>query len=476
VSAGTGVVIAYLFGENLSTSWHESMEALRDWDQTHEHFVYGNQYGGGKIRAYCSTEGLVKGRNNLARKFLDEMTADWLLWIDTDMGFEPDTIDQLIDVAHPTERPIIGALCFAQKMPFQDTMGGYKTVPIPTIYEWTSDEGFKVDWGYPVNNLVSCTATGSAMILIHRSVFAKIREAYESRNQLWYDRLIDPHREGEFIGEDLSFCLRARTCGIPIHINTACKTTHHKPIWLNEQDYWNHLAPPPATEEVAVIVPTRGRPQRAKPFMDSLRASTGLATAYAIVHEDDDSAEAWRAAGATVILSDVEGWAPKCNFGYRQTKESWLFFTGDDVRFHGGWLDHAMAAAGSHHMAGVPFNQVIGTNDLGNPRVLRGDHAVHWLISRSYIDGVGASWDGPGVVCHEGYRTWFADDEVVIAAKQRGTFAMALGSIVEHLHPAWGKGEKDETYTVNEEFIQADRKLFEKRLRASMQEPEAVAR
>ena len=31
----------------------------------------------------------------------------------------------------------------------------------------------------------------------------------------------------------------------------------------------------------------------------------------------------------------------------------------------------------------------------------------------------------------------------------RGTFQMALGSIVEHLHPLWGKGEDDEERTLH---------------------------
>ena len=75
-----------------------------------------------------------------------------------------------------------------------------------------------------------------------------------------------------------------------------------------------------------------------------------------------------------------------------------------------------------------------------------GDHATHLLIPAAYIDEHGASWDGPKVVCHEGYRHWYVDDEIVTAAKQRGVWAMALGLQVEHLHPVWGKAENDDTY------------------------------
>ncbi len=75
-----------------------------------------------------------------------------------------------------------------------------------------------------------------------------------------------------------------------------------------------------------------------------------------------------------------------------------------------------------------------------------GEHATHLLIRRSYIDEHGASWDGPKLVCHEGYRHNYVDDEIVMAAKTRGQWAMALGSFVEHLHPLWEKGEDDATY------------------------------
>jgi hypothetical protein len=96
---------------------------------------------------------------------------------------------------------------------------------------------------------------------------------------------------------------------------------------------------------------------------------------------------------------------------------------------------------------------------------MAGDHATHWMISRDYIDTVGASWDGPGVVAHEGYRHWFTDDEIVVAAKQRGVFQMALGSVVEHLHPMTGKSEIDEVYTRSDSFADEDRKTFERRVR-----------
>jgi hypothetical protein len=247
---------------------------------------------------------------------------------------------------------------------------------------------------------------------------------------------------------------------IPVHVHTGIRTTHLKQFWLAEQDYWRAAVAPPAIEPVAVIVPVLRRPQNAAPFMASLKASTGLASVYAIVQAgDDDTRAAWVQAGATAVGStgDITTFAEKVNVGYESTTEPWLFLCGDDVRFHPGWLDHAQAIAGDKI-------HVVGTNDIANPRVTSGEHATHMLIRRSYVDEVGASWDGPKVVCHEGYRHWFVDNEIVTAAQQRDVWAMALGSIVEHQHPLFGTAPNDDVYELGQSFQKQDYATFRQRL------------
>jgi len=445
------VTIAYVHSNEVAHSWHMSLLDLIGYDLSNG----GRVVSGGWLAMRCGTDGLQAARNLAVAKFLSEKDADWLFWIDTDMGFGPDTVERLLEAADPLERPIVGALCFAQKEQAGDGMNGYRCAPRPTILDWIG-EGFQGRTQYPVNALVRCGATGSAAILIHRSVLERIAE--KDGGPVWYDRI--PKPDGERFGEDISFCIRAGAAGFPVFIHTGVRTSHLKNLWLAEQDYWQHAVPQPATEQTAVIVPVLDRPQNAAPFMASLRATTGMATVYAVAnHDDHETVKAWDEAGAVVLYAEGVSFAAKVNEGYRQTTEPWLFLVGDDVRFYPGWLDHAQAVAGDDF-------DVVGTNDLGNPRVTSGEHATHMLIRRSHVDKVGASWDGPGVVAHEGYRHWFVDDEIVAAAKQRGVWAMALGSIVEHLHPAWGKGEQDETYRLGQSHAAKDQATFEKRLKA----------
>lgn len=218
-----------------------------------------------------------------------------------------------------------------------------------------------------------------------------------------------------------------------------------------------------------VLVPVKGRPHNAEPFMRTLAASCDqrqVRVTVVVDAGDDHSASAWAAAGAHVAVChrDPGSFSQKANIGYILTEHDiptgqerpnpWLFLVGDDVAFHPGWLDNAMAHA---EATGA---QVVGTNDLGNGSVTAGLHATHMFIARSYVDTVGASWDGPGIVCHEGYRHCYVDDEIVHAAKQRGVWTPAMDSIVEHLHPGWGKSPHDDVYAMGGAAFQGDGQTF----------------
>jgi hypothetical protein len=309
----------------------------------------------------------------------------------------------------------------------------------------------------------------------------------------------------------VSFCLRAHQVNLPVLVHTGVVTSHQKAVWWSLPDYRQRpFTPPPsnviplppdqwpklmvnreaaeqaartspirekqvpeATEEVAVIVPVALR-DNALPFLDSLARSLsqeqrGRVTVYVMTDaEDYTTQEAWmkwngipypvQQVDAHHYLRTVGSFAEKVNRGYEISDEEWLFVVGDDVKFHPGWLDQAMEVARKW-----PGRHVIGTNDLGNQMVMAGEHATHLFIRRSYVANTGASWDGPGIVCHEGYRHWFVDNEIVEAAKQVDAWAPCLLSHVEHMHPLWGKGQQDEVYQLGQGAEDTDRELWLRR-------------
>lgn len=210
---------------------------------------------------------------------------------------------------------------------------------------------------------------------------------------------------------------------------------------------------------VDVLVPVMRRPHRAGPFMESLRTSGVDVDVWAVAAPDDRATrKAWRLAGAHVLIcpNPPGSFAQKINWGYAHTRAPWMLLVGDDVRFHPGWLKAAMGHA--RRGAFVIGTQTAGTiPDGGTP---------HPLINRAYVDERGAGWDGPGVLCHEGYRHNFVDVEIALTAQDRGVWAYARDAVIEHLHHIHGgKAPVDEVYELGTSFLAQDRQLFERRNR-----------
>lgn len=249
------VTLAYVCQDEVAHSWHRSVMDLVGFDGANN----GRLTAGGYIVIRCGTDGLPEARNKAVAEFLKEDKADWLFWIDTDMGFLPDTIDRLFDAADPIERPIVGALCFGNSEIGPDGVNGYECVASPTVLDWAKVEGpdggeqygWRVRWDFKTNTVTRVGGTGAACILIHRSVFEKLEAAH---GRAWYHRVPNV-TTGQLIGEDLSFCLRAGALDIPIYVHTGVPTTHLKPVWLGEDTYWTQRAIASAQAEFANLEP-----------------------------------------------------------------------------------------------------------------------------------------------------------------------------------------------------------------------------
>jgi GT2 family glycosyltransferase len=263
------VAVAYVHTDEVFYSWHHSMTQLLAYDASNE----GRIWHGGYVAIRGGTDGLAHARNTAVTEFLADSTAEWLWWIDTDMGFAADTVEQLLAAADPVERPIVGALCFANRETENDGMGGRRSVVTPVVLDWKTidgESGYDVRWDYPRDTVTRVDGVGMACVLIHRSVLERIQAEFGPN---WYSRARNPSTNS-LISEDLSFCVRANALSIPIHVHTGVKTTHAKRAWLGEEDYWRQraLTPPPPAEPANgertwtvpryAIIPTHNRPEQ----------------------------------------------------------------------------------------------------------------------------------------------------------------------------------------------------------------------
>jgi hypothetical protein len=216
--------------------------------------------------------------------------------------------------------------------------------------------------------------------------------------------------------------------------------------------------------DIAVLVPVLGRPANAAPLAESLAASTDRARlVFVCTWADLDQISAVAETGAEAILADWQpgpgDYARKIQVGYDATDEPLVLLGADDLRFRPGWLEAVERVAEEFDVG------VVGTNDLGNPVVVRGEHSTHPVVRRCYIDSRGGVVDYPGMVYWPGYDHNGVDVELVETAKARGCYAHAHDAIIEHLHPLWRKAEEDATYRKGMTRARQDHRLVEARRR-----------
>jgi len=454
VDPAQAVAVAYVHADTVHYSWHHSMTQLLAYDAATE----GRIWTGGYVAIRGGTDGLAEARNTAVREFLADSTAGWLWWVDTDMGFAPDTVDRLIEAADPNERPVVGALAFANREVDNDGMGGRRSVIAPVVLDWRTidgESGFDTRWDYPRDTLTRVHGVGSACVLIHRSVFERVAAQFGPN---WYSRARNPSTNA-LISEDLSFCVRVNALDIPLHVHTGIGTTHAKLAWLSEEDYWRQRAvnassgvplklvgeqgpemvqAPERTWTVPryAIIPTHNRPARLLALVTSL----GQQCDHIIIVDnasqppvDADKLQRRTVAAVTVIRDEEQPpnlarfWNVMFDACADDAKADgsteWdVAVLNDDATMPAGWYDACSTGLRTHESAVIahttPTRPALLTelhNEPGNRMTphafvirgeagLRADEAMRWWYQDSDLDlrarqsGGVLSVDGPRVV------------------------------------------------------------------------------
>lgn len=214
---------------------------------------------------------------------------------------------------------------------------------------------------------------------------------------------------------------------------------------------------------IDVLVPVLDRPQLIEPLITSLELSQKTVELHPLLlltPGRDQDLKAVKASGAPYVVCNFEldrgDFARKINYGIVRSTHEWVLAAATDLCFHLGWAEQAL------RVAEETTKRFIGTQDLGNPGVLKGIHATHPLVHRSYIERHGTC-DEPGKLYHEGYWHEWVDHEAVETAKWRGEWAFASEAIVEHIHPYFNKAERDWVYDRGHEQSREDHRLFARR-------------
>jgi hypothetical protein len=226
------VVLAYCSGAQWDAGFGESLVDLIFYDEEKARRLRD----GGGILGWKSGVNVSSARNSICEKFLRHDRAEWLWMLDTDMTFPPDTLERLLAEADPDKAPIVGGLCFG------NDNGRY----FPTLYDLAGTEGdvqFVRYHEWAPDSMMQVFATGAACLLIHRTALEKIRDFPNPNRpgEIGFSRAFPWFQETDFngrvMGEDITFCLRAGTVGLPVHVNTAVSLGHVKQHALTMDGY-----------------------------------------------------------------------------------------------------------------------------------------------------------------------------------------------------------------------------------------------
>lgn len=210
-------------------------------------------------------------------------------------------------------------------------------------------------------------------------------------------------------------------------------------------------------KKVAILIPTYGRPHRIAPLIENITSVTDMSLVEIVfIVEADDQAtiDACESLGVTYLINTrARNYAGAMNTAVRTLQNEFFYASSDDFLYHENWLQPLLNYSAAY--------SVVGSNDLGNPAVAQGQLAVAFLIKKSYLSR--AVLDSPGDMVHEGYLHNFADTELTQTAISQNEYGYCSESIVEHMHPAFGKGADDNTYHLQDGTWDHDAMVYQTR-------------
>ena len=172
------------------------------------------------------------GRSQAIADFL-KTPLEYLMWIDSDMVFEPEAYFDLFAEAMKGHRIVTGLAFMYDE--------GAKLI-IPNIFMWNEEKkAHEAEVHYEKDSSFWCDATGVAFTLIHRSIFEDLIEhGYEDN---WHFDWHEHPATGTPMGHDVAFFEACRTkLGERVWYVAGAKTGHRKVVEIGEENFDQMMA------------------------------------------------------------------------------------------------------------------------------------------------------------------------------------------------------------------------------------------
>lgn len=203
--------------------------AIPSGDEVKAHFaecLVGLRTPVGTEILFCVGSLIYDARNKLAKRAVDGGFTH-VLWIDSDMTFEPDTLERMI-ASMGDDKDVLTALCFGRKDPFPPCVySKCSIIPEGQVYRLDVQYVQSIPEGvFPVEGC------GLAGVLMKTDVLAEI-----------VNKGVMPFSPIYGLGEDLSFCARLNNIGKKIWCDPSIQFGHVSSVVIGGQsfiDEWNN--------------------------------------------------------------------------------------------------------------------------------------------------------------------------------------------------------------------------------------------
>lgn len=204
--------------------WHDFGSTLGDFTESLVNMTtYSGRLFSGTMREKSCY--LTAARNLIVHKFL-KSPAEFLLMVDADLTFPPDSLNKTFAAQQLANAPIMfGNYCLGDGR--ASIFGSLEHDGLPRQFDVMEP-----------NSIYEVTAGATGWALMRRDALEEMRKVYAGDSWPWFnhDYIKDADRGamllnniGEYrLGEDITFSKRAREAGIKMYGYTGLTLVHHK--------------------------------------------------------------------------------------------------------------------------------------------------------------------------------------------------------------------------------------------------------
>ena len=174
---------------------------------------------------------IYTSRNNLALQAM-KTEFDYVFWLDSDMVFDQNILINLKKLMDEKDLDMVSGLYFRRVPPFTPVLFDQLDIKEDGTCEWT-------DWKDVPEGLFKIGGCGFGCVLMKTDVAFEV--------QAKFGAMFNPISN---MGEDLSFCWRARQCGFNIWCDPSQKRGHVGYAIINDKFYASYRSVHPEVENV----------------------------------------------------------------------------------------------------------------------------------------------------------------------------------------------------------------------------------